>query len=688
MLKVHNKRFRFRIININNDNRERLKKNMINYRPLLDKEIATLTVYGCSAEDWKQVQVVEDFSASYFYNVHFSGSVYLGTYTKVFELPGGVKKHSGIFNCHLHNCVIGNDVFIDKVNNYIANFEIGDEAYIDNVNLILTEGESTFGNGAKVPVMIEAGGREVPIFDQLSAPLAYMLTLYRYNKAIESLESKIANYANSQKSDKGSIGKNVRITNCDSLKNVRVGDFAVIEGVLFLENGTINCNEQAPVYIGRGVQCTNFIINSGTTISESALISNCFVGQGCIISKQFSAIDSLFFANCQGLHGEAVSIFAGPYTVTHHKSTLMLTALYSFMNAGSGTNFSNHMYKLGPVHQGITERGVKTSSDSYVMWPAKIGAFTVMLGRHKGNPDISNLPFSYLMENDGESSLLLGINLHSAGTNRDVQKWPKRDSRTDDKKLDSINFDFLSPYTLSKALKGIEILNGLLLTMDASASFVWYQNCKIKRSSIKKGIELYEMAIDQFIGEKVVERLKYEQNDLKENLLKLLLDDSDVGVGEWVDMAGLIAPQKAVEGLLNKISNENIPIEAIQNNLSEIHAAYSDFSWNWAKDILEKQLGKSVVEMEIQDFVSVIEKWKKSVLTFNDLILRDAKKEFNAVSRIGFGMDGGDADKQIDFDAVRGTFDDNAFVKEINTQINKTTEIAEKLIAQLENLKN
>jgi carbonic anhydrase/acetyltransferase-like protein (isoleucine patch superfamily) len=661
---------------------------MTNYRPLLDKEIATLTVYGCSAEDWKQVQVVEDFSASYFYNVHFSGNVYLGTYTKVFELPGGVKKHSGIFNCHLHNCVIGNDVFIDKINNYIANFEIGDEAYIDNVNLILTEGESTFGNGTKVPVMIEAGGREIPVFDQLSAPLAYMLTFYRYNKAIEALEGKITNYADSQKSNKGSIGKNARITNCDNLKNVRVGDFAVIEGVLLLENGTINCDEQAPVYVGRGVQCTNFIINSGTTVSESALISNCFVGQGCIISKQFSANDSLFFANCQGLHGEAVSIFAGPYTVTHHKSTLMLTALYSFMNAGSGTNFSNHMYKLGPVHQGITERGVKTSSDSYVMWPAKIGAFTVVLGRHKGNPDISNLPFSYLLENDGESSLLPGINLHSAGTIRDVQKWPKRDTRTDEKKLDSINFDFLSPYALSKAQKGIEILNGLLLTMDASASFVWYQNCKIKRSSIKKGIELYEMAIDQFIGEKVVEKLKYEQNDLKENLLKLLLDDSDVGVGEWVDMAGLIAPQEAVEGLLNKISNENIPIEATQNNLSEIHAAYSDYSWNWVKDILEKQLGKSVVEMEIQDFVSVIEKWKKSVLTFNDLILRDAKKEFNAVSRTGFGMDGDDADKQLDFDAVRGTFDDNAFVKEINTQMNKTTEIAEKLIAQLENLKN
>lgn len=660
---------------------------MTNYRPLLDKEIATLTVYGCSAEDWKQVQVVEGFSASYFYNVHFSGNVYLGTYTKVFELPGGVKKHSGIFNCHLHNCVIGNDVFIDKINNYIANFEIGDEAYIDNVNLMLTENESAFGNGTKVPVMIEAGGREIPVFDQLSAPLAYMLTFYRYNQmAIKALEAKIESYVDSQKSNRGSIGKNVRITNCDSLKNVRIGDCAVIEGVLLLENGTVNCNDQAPVYIGRGVQCTNFIINSGTTVSESALISNCFVGQGCIIGKQFSAIDSLFFANCQGLHGEAVSIFAGPYTVTHHKSTLMLTALYSFMNAGSGTNFSNHMYKLGPVHQGITERGVKTSSDSYIMWPAKIGAFTVVLGRHKGNPDISDLPFSYLLENDGESSLLPGINLHSAGTIRDVQKWPKRDNRTDEKKLDSINFDFLSPYTLSKALKGIEILNGLLLTMDASASFVWYQNCKIKRSSIKKGIELYEMAISQFVGGSVVEKLDADEIITKEALLGLFTSGSKTETDEWVDMAGLIAPKYEVDRLLKQILIENISLEVIQKNLNKLHADYSNYSWTWAKNILEKQLGKTFADIEIQDIITIVEKWKKAVLTFDDLILRDAKKEFNAVSRTGFGMDGDDADKQLDFDAVRGTFDENAFVKEINAQMNKTTEIADKKIGQLQKL--
>ena len=40
-------------------------------RQLLDKEIATLTVYGCSAENWKNVQVADDFSPTFINNVHF-----------------------------------------------------------------------------------------------------------------------------------------------------------------------------------------------------------------------------------------------------------------------------------------------------------------------------------------------------------------------------------------------------------------------------------------------------------------------------------------------------------------------------------------------------------------------------------------------------------------------------------------
>lgn len=661
---------------------------MTNYRALKDKEIATLTVYGCSAENWKNVRVSEDFSPDFISNVHFSGNNFLGTFSKVFQKEGGLKKHSGIFNSVLHNCIIDNDVYIDRINNYIANYHIEDGAYIENVNLLMVDGLSSFGNGVKVSVMIENGGREVSIFDNITAQFAYLDVFYRqHSKIYDRLENLISNYTKLQQSETGTIGKNSVIVNCGQLKNIRVGEYAKLEGVTLLDNGTIISNESAPAFVGAGVQCNDFIIQSGTMVTEAVLISRCFIGQGCSFGKQFSAVDSLFFANCQGQHGEAVSIFAGPFTVSHHKSTLMLTALFSFMNAGSGTNFSNHMYKLGPVHQGITERGVKMSSDSYLMWPAKIGAFTVVLGRHKGNPDISDLPFSYLLENNGESNLQPGVNLHSAGTMRDVQKWPKRDLRKDDKKLDLINFDFLSPFTVSKTLKGIRILKELLESMDETSSFVWYQNCKIKRSSIKKGIELYEMAVYKYVGNELIKKIKNKRLESKEDIVKLLYTNSGTGIGNWVDMAGLLTPKTEVEKLITRITNETISLEAIQKEFNELHRNYAEFSWNWAKDRLEIQLGKIIQEIEIQDVISVIEKWKEAELTFDDLILRDAKKEFNSISKTGFGMDGDEEQKNKDFEFVRGTYENNPFVIDVLNDIAIKTELGNELIASLSIIK-
>ena len=51
------------------------------------------------------------------------------------------------------------------------------------------------------------------------------------------------------------------------------------------------------------------------------------------------------------------------------------------------------MYKLGPIHQGTMERGAKTTSDSYILWPARVGTFSLVMGRHVNHADTSNLPF-------------------------------------------------------------------------------------------------------------------------------------------------------------------------------------------------------------------------------------------------------------------------------------------------------
>ena len=660
---------------------------MTNYRNLTEKEIATLTVYGCSAESWSEVQVAQTFSPAFISNVHFSGKVSLGIYQKVFELPGGVKKHSGIYNCLLHNCIIGDDVYIDRILNYIANYNIGNGSYIENVNLLVVDGLSSFGNGVKVPVMNEGGGREIPIFDYLSAPLAYILTLYRHRpQMIENIQKLIDSYALAIQSNTGTIGENVRIVNCGSIRNVRIGNFAVIEGASLLENGSINSNEQAPILVGSGVKCNDFIISSGVSITDSTLVSRCFVGQGCIMGKHYSALDSLFFSNCQGMHGEATAIFAGPYTVSHHKSSLLIAGMFSFLNAGSGSNQSNHMYKLGPIHQGIAERGAKTTSDSYLLWPAKIGAFTLVMGRHTKHSDTSDLPFSYLIENATDSYLVPGVNLRSVGTIRDAQKWPKRDNRKDKRKLDPINFNLLSPYTIQKMIKGVEVLKTIQQISGETTDIYSYQNCNIKNSSLLKGIDLYNIAIYKFLGNSLINRLKETEFQTIEQVQLQLKPDTNKGLGEWTDLSGLIAPKSEIEKLLLKIENEPTTLDDIQGSFEEMHQEYYKYEWTWACKKLEQYWGKSIEEVTYEDLVDMVELWKSSVVKLDHLIYNDAKKEFDLNSKTGFGVDGNEEQKHKDFESVRGSFESNPFVLEVINHIKIKTELGNELIHRLRNI--
>ena len=658
------------------------------YRSLTAQEIAQLESQGCSALNWADVEVANAFNARYVHNTRFSGHNQLGVFGKEIELPGGLKIHSGIYNATLHNCEIGNDAHLYNIHNYIANYHIGDNTCIENVNAILVDGKSTFGNGVRVPVMNEGGGREIPIFNELSASLAYILTLYRHRpKMIHELEQMIDAYAEAQASDHGYIGDHVRILNCSSIKNVRVGDYAELVGVSRLKNGTVNSNEYAPVRLGSGVKCTDFIIASGVEIGDSTLVDKCFVGQGCIFDKHYSAGESLFFSNCQGMHGEACAIFAGPYTVTHHKSTLLIAGMFSFMNAGSGSNQSNHMYKLGPIHQGMAERGSKTTSDSYLLWPSKIGAFSLVMGRHTHHADTSELPFSYLIENQSESYLVPGANLRTVGTIRDAQKWPKRDNRKDPHKLDQINFNLLSPYTVQKMWRGREVLNELQALSGENTEVYGYRNCKIRNSSLQHGRELYTIGIQKFLGNSLISRLEqtewYNLNELR----AALKPDSEIGIGPWVDLAGLIAPRSEVKRLLDDIERGALSLEAIQERLIEMHANYYSYEWTWALEKLEQVWGCKVSEVSLEKVRKTVEEWKEAVVKLDKMVYNDARKEFDLNSQTGFGADGDRSQAAADFEEVRGSFESNSFVKAVLEHIDKKSQLGDRILAKLAQIK-
>ncbi|MGM9741854.1 MAG: DUF4954 family protein [Candidatus Cryptobacteroides sp.] len=649
-------------------------------------QIAVLEAQSCRCDDWSEVTVSDGFDPAYVRNVNFSGRVRLGSFNKIFTLAGGIRKHSGIYHATLHNVEVGDDCMIEHIRNYIANYIIGDGSYIENVTDLITYGETSFGNGTSVCVLNETGGREVAIHDHLSSHEAYITALYRHDhELISAIGRLVGDYVHSVTSSVGIIGKNVEILDAMHIVNVKIGDSAKINGASRLRNGTIVSCLEAPVHVGMNVIADDFIVESGSSITDGVTLTRCFIGQACSLGHGYTASDSLFFSNCQGENGEACSLFAGPYTVTHHKSTLLIAGMFSFMNAGSGSNQSNHMYKLGPIHQGIFERGAKTTSDSYVLLPAKIGAFSLVMGRHVNNPDTTDLPFSYLIEQQGVTYLVPGVNLKSVGTIRDVKKWPERDRRTDPHRLDHINFNHLSPFTVQKMFAGIGILEKLREASGNKADNYYYKKSVIRNAALHKGINYYRTGIVKFLGNSFISRIENADLSSDESLRSTLAMDSGTGSGDWLDISGLICPASEIERLCKDIA------EGLVNNILELNdrfrgiaSSYYSYEWTWAYHAIERFFGYNLKEMTRQQAIELVCQWKEAVVSLDNLIYDDAGKEFELTSMTGFGADGDKLRRNEDFAAVRGgSFEENPFVLEVLDHIRRKSELGDNMIARL-----
>lgn len=673
---------------VNSEFIEKLTNEML-YRKLREEEIEQLIEQRCSAEDWSRIKVAQDFEPVYISDVNFSGDIVLESFEESFSLPGGIKKHSGIRKATLHNVYVGKDTCIENVNNCIANYIIGQNCFIENVDIMLTDGKSSFGNGVEISVLNETGGREISIHDNLSAQEAYIMALYRHRpELIVRIKEMVSEYTESISSEMGTVCDNVIIVDSGYIKNVRIGAYCKIEGAAKLKNGSINSNAQAPVHIGVGVIGDDFIISSGSSVEDGVTFSRCFIGQSCKLGHNYSASDSLFFSNCQGENGEACAIFAGPFTVTHHKSTLLIAGMFSFMNAGSGSNQSNHMYKLGPIHQGIMERGARTSSDSYILWPAKIGAFSLVMGRHVNNPDTSDFPFSYLIEQQGTSYLVPGVNLKSVGTIRDAKKWPKRDGRTDSYKLDCINYNLLSPFTIGKMMQGRKLLLSLKALSGINSECYTFQSAKIKNSALKKGIKYYETAINKFLGNSLIKRLENIDFKSNEEICQRLIPTTCEGEGKWVDLSGMIAPKSLIDQLMEDIETKKInKLQEIHERFAYIHSMYYELEWTWAYNAMLDYYNLKIEDIDAAKIIELVQKWKESVVNLDKLVYEDAKKEFSLSAMTSFGADGDAEEKNLDFEKVRGSsFDTNPFVQEVQNHIKIKSALGDELIERVSKL--
>lgn len=655
----------------------------LNYRILSQEQVKMLQQQGCTAESWQKVFVTDGFDVSRIRNVQFSGRVEIGATAGSIKDTSDIEKPCGIYEAAVINCTIGDNCRIARVGVHIANYDITGGVCIENIGVMQTNPNAEFGNGIEVNVLNEAGGREVTLFDELSAQFAYIMCLHRYRpKLIEQLRLIAKKYVESVKSSRGKVSQGVKISTTAEIVDVKIGPYAKIIGAAKLINGTILSSKDAIANVGSQVIAEDFIIAEGASVSNGAILEKVYIGQGCRIARQFSAENSLFFANSEGMHGEACSVFAGPYTVSHHKSSLLIAGLFSFYNAGSGTNQSNHMYKLGPVHEGKVERGCKTGSFSYMMWPCRVGPFSVVLGKHTGTFDTSDFPFSHLAaDSDGRCMMVPGLHLTTVGTVRDGAKWPARDRRKGSVKRDIISFDVFSPYTVGKMIKAGEKLSQLQETTEKTVEEVSVGGAIIKRLILRTGQKYYRSGIEMYLLEKVVAKIEEAVENKVENISDIFTDESSaVYSDEWVDIGGQIMAAARLNELESAVEKGDIKTVAdFAARTMEIQKAYQKDEWVWIKQAYWRIFNVDLNRATKAYITEVADNLLKVKSRFLNLVLADSQKEFGQMSRCGFGVDGDVSAGEKDFHQVRGSYETNKFVKQMNEEIKLLTERVNKL---------
>ena len=660
------------------------------FRRLTGVERHALEAQGCVSESWDRVLVAEPFHAQRVRQVCFSGEVRIGLLEGEVQLPGGGRLASGLYNSRIHDCSLGDGALVSEVR-WLAGYDLEEGVQVLDVGLLAMEGQSTFGNGTRLRLLNEAGGRSLLLHDRLSAQEAYLAVMHRHRPGLSrALEALAEAQAASRRSARGTVRRGSRILRCGSVRNVAVGPYAVLEGAELLEEGTARGSPEDPCFVGAGVQARHFIALSGSRVEGASLLESCFVGQGVLMHGQFSAEHCAFFANSECFHGEAVAVFGGPYTVTHHRSTLLIGACVSFFNAGSGTNQSNHLYKLGPVHQGILERGAKTGSDAYLLWPARVGPFSTVVGQHHASFDSGDLPFSHIGEEGGRTVITPGVNLVNVGSRRDAEKWPARDRRRDPEKLDLISHGRLTPFTVGRIRRGLHLLLRLAAETPAERELVPYGGAHLRRLMLKTSARYYEQALAEYLGERLAARLEPHAPGGGRGELRQALAGAPTGPAgreEWWDLAGLIAPAAEVEALEAELEGHRVgSLEELAARFARLDAGYLEWEWAWCRGLLEEKLGRAPEKASPGELAGVLEAWKEAAVKAGRLVLADAAREFDERVRTAFGCDGGPAEREADFTAVRGRPEDHPTVRRLEEDIREIEGRAGRLIAWLRGL--
>ncbi len=366
-------------------------------RPLFKLEIAQLSTQGNTAEDWSRVRVVDGFNPRRVRNCDFRGEVILGEFEKRVLLTDGVEVFAGVSNSTLVNCVIGHNALVRDVR-LLANYVIAADAVVADCGRVTCSAGATFGNGARVPVALEGGGREVEVFAEIDVETAAVAAAPGERRGeLDSYRRAVSEYRALATSHRGVIGTGARVWSVPRLEDTFVGPAAVVDGVTRISRSTLLSAPDEPVVIESGAVVTDSLVQWGCSVTNLAIVERSVLVEYARIERHAKVQNSVIGPNTEVAAGEVSSCILGPFVGCHHQSLLISTLWPAGRgNVAYGANVGSNHTSRAPDQEFRAGEGLFLGLGVNVKFPCDFSGapYTVIACGTNLPPQKVTFPFS------------------------------------------------------------------------------------------------------------------------------------------------------------------------------------------------------------------------------------------------------------------------------------------------------
>lgn len=343
------------------------------------EEIAVMEDRGCRCDDWTRIEVAEDFDAFRVRRTHLRGRCVLGRFQGEVEVMPGVRLPTGIYGCTLLDCQVGNDCLLENVG-FAASLVVEREAALFDVASVTCSGAARFGCGIELPLACEAGGREVPLWAEITVDAAALVARERGDRLGQAaVREAVGAYVKAITSPVAWVRRRARVLHTERVHDAYIGAGARVDHAHELRNTAVLSSLQEPVEVSGGAAVADSVLQWGVTVGGGAVVRGSALLEHSGAGTHAAIEGSLIGPNTTVHKGEITASLVGPFVGFHHQSLLIA----AFWPEGKGNIAYGAM--VGSNHTG-------RAADQEV-WPGE-GTFFGLGTAVRLPADFSGAPYS------------------------------------------------------------------------------------------------------------------------------------------------------------------------------------------------------------------------------------------------------------------------------------------------------